>query len=69
MKKLSQRRKYLRTIVSRSAPKKADQLLPQESPKKVDCNFSANQFRSANGQAYSKAYLQAKARPTSQQRK
>ena len=69
MERLLRGRKYLRTIVSRSAPKEADQLFPQGSPGETNCNFSAYQFRFANGQAYSQAYHQAETRPTSSQRK
>ena len=38
---LPQGRKYLGTIVSRLAPKKADQLFPQRSSGEANCNFSA----------------------------
>ena len=67
MKGLPQGRKYLGTIVSRSAPKKADQLFSHGSPGEVNFNFSAHQLCSADGQANSQAdgqgYYQAKARP------
>ena len=66
MEELPQGGKYLGIIVSHLAPKKADQHLPQRLPREANCNFSAYRFYSANGQAYSKAYLQAEARPTSQ---
>ena len=65
MEELTQRKKYLGIIISRLAPKKADQLLPERSPGKANCNFSAHWFHSTNDQAYSQAYYQAEVKSTS----
>ena len=70
VEELPQGKKYLKTIVSHLAPKKADQLPPQRSPGEANCNLFAHQFHFANGQANNQVngqgYHQAKTRPLSQ---
>ena len=71
MKRLPQERKYSGTIVSCLARKKADQLLPQKSPRETNRKFSAHWFHCTNGptnsQANGQGYYQAKVGPASQQ--
>ena len=72
MKGLPQGRKYLEIIISRLAPKKADQLFQQRSAGKAYCNFSIYQFyftsSQADNQGNGQSYHQAKARPATHQR-
>ena len=49
MEKIPWERKYLRTIICSSAPKKADQFLLQKSPGETNSDFSFYQFRFADG--------------------